>query len=122
MTQVADEVLEVSASGTGTGADGAAPTAVINRRGEVVPFEASRISVALQKAFLATEGQAAGSSARVRELVEEMTATVVETLVRRSLAGTGSSGRPVAVEEVQDQDDLVLMRSGEHAVPRSYIL
>ena len=122
MTQVADEVLEVSPNGTGPDAGGAAPTAVVNRRGEVVPFEASRISVALQKAFLATEGQAAGSSARVRELVEEMTATVVETLVRRSLAHAGSSGRPVAVEEVQDQVELVLMRSGEHAVARSYIL
>lgn len=124
MTQVADEVLEVTTDGS-AGAHGeptAAPTAVINRRGEVVDFDASRITVALQKAFLATEGQAAGSSARVRELVDEMTRTVVETLVRRSLAGSGSSGRPVAVEEVQDQVELVLMRSGEHAVARSYIL
>ncbi|TXR52905.1 ribonucleoside-diphosphate reductase subunit alpha [Quadrisphaera setariae] len=124
MTQVADEVLEVTTDGSasGNGETTEAPTAVINRRGEVVPFDASRISVALQKAFLATEGQAAGSSARVRELVDEMTRTVVETLVRRSLAGSGSSGRPVAVEEVQDQVELVLMRSGEHAVARSYIL
>ncbi|MGQ7297073.1 ribonucleoside-diphosphate reductase subunit alpha [Quadrisphaera sp. KR29] len=124
MTQVADEVLEVTTDGSSDGRGGvaAAPTAVINRRGEVVPFDATRIAVALQKAFLATEGQAAGSSARVRDLVEEMTRTVVDTLVRRSLAGSGSSGRPVAVEEVQDQVELVLMRSGEHAVARSYIL
>ena len=122
MTQVVPDALSVDSSVPEPGDGPSTPTAVINRRGELAPFDATKISVALTKAFLAVEGEAAGSSARVRGLVEEMTDQIIATLVRRSLAEAGSSGRPVSVEEVQDQVELQLMRTGEHAVARAYIL
>jgi ribonucleoside-diphosphate reductase alpha chain len=122
VTQVADDALRVDRSTPDEPTGPPTPTAVITRGGTLAPFDATRITVALQKAFLAVEGDAAGGSARVREVVEQLTDQVVSTLVRRSLAEVGSSGRPVSVEEVQDQVELALMRAGEHQVARSYIL
>ena len=98
------------------------PTGVVTRRGEYAPFDAERIRVAITKAFLEVEGEAAEHSARVHEQVQELTDSVVATLVRNSLAEAGSSGRPVLVEEVQDQVELTLMRAGQFRIARAYIL
>lgn len=43
---------------------------VIRRSGGVTPFDPTKISVALTKAFLALEGQRAAASRRVHEIVE----------------------------------------------------
>ncbi|VCU69498.1 Ribonucleoside-diphosphate reductase 1 subunit alpha [Pigmentiphaga humi] len=90
---------------------------VIRRNGAVVGFEPGKISVALTKAFLAVNGGQGAASARVRELVEGLTKQVVHALVRRQ-----PTGGTVHIEDIQDQVELALMRSGEHDVARAYVL
>jgi ribonucleoside-diphosphate reductase alpha chain len=90
---------------------------VIRRNGSVVPFEPAKISIAVTKAFIAVNGGQGAASARVRELVEQLTANVVNALVRRQ-----PHGGTLHIEDIQDQVELSLMRSGEHDVARSYVL
>jgi ribonucleoside-diphosphate reductase alpha chain len=90
---------------------------VIRRNGAVVRFEPAKISVAMTKAFLAVNGGQGAASARVRELVGELTETVVQALMRRR-----PGGGTFHIEDVQDQVELSLMRSGEHEVARAYVL
>ncbi|GAA4329927.1 ribonucleoside-diphosphate reductase subunit alpha [Pigmentiphaga soli] len=90
---------------------------VIRRNGAVVGFEPGKISIALTKAFLAVNGGQGAASARVRELVEVLTAQVVNALVRRQ-----PGGATFHIEDIQDQVELALMRSGEHDVARAYVL
>jgi ribonucleoside-diphosphate reductase alpha chain len=90
---------------------------IIRRNGAVVGFEPSKIAIAVTKAFLAVNGGQGAASARVRELVEQLTATAVAALMRRQPAGG-----TFHIEDVQDQVELALMRSGEHDVARAYVL
>jgi len=90
---------------------------LLRRNGAVVAFEPSKISVAMTKAFLAVSGGQGAGSARVRELVAQLTEGVVRALIRRHPAGG-----TVHIEDVQDQVELALMRSGEHDVARAYVL
>ena len=90
---------------------------VIKRNGTVVPFDESKIGVAITKAFLAVEGGTAAASSRIRELVTGLAAQVAGTFTRRM-----PSGGTIHIEEIQDQVELALMRSGEHKVARSYVL
>jgi len=90
---------------------------IIRRNGAVVGFEPSKISVAVTKAFLAVEGGQSAASARIRELVAALTDAVVGALVRRQPAGG-----TFHIEDIQDQVELALMRSGEHEVARAYVL
>ena len=90
---------------------------VIKRNGTVVPYSDDKIAVALTKAFLAVEGGTAAASPRIRELVGHLTTQVSGTFKRRF-----PSGGTIHIEEVQDQVELSLMRSGEHKVARDYVL
>jgi ribonucleoside-diphosphate reductase alpha chain len=90
---------------------------IIRRNGAVVGFEPSKISIAVTKAFLAVNGGQGAASARVRELVEQLTSNVVSALVRRQPAGG-----TFHIEDIQDQVELSLMRSGDHDVARAYVL
>src|SRR5881392_55677 len=90
---------------------------IIRRNGAVVGFEPSKISIAMTKAFLAVNGGQGAASARIRELVEQLTDSVVAALVRRQ-----PGGGTFHIEDVQDQVELSLMRSGEHDVARAYVL
>ena len=90
---------------------------VIKRNGTVVPYTDDKIAVALTKAFLAVEGGTAAASPRIRELVATLTNQVSGTFRRRL-----PSGGTLHIEDIQDQVELVLMRSGEHKVARSYVL
>jgi len=51
---------------------------VIRRNGTFSPFDASKISVAITKAFIAVEGTNAAASRRIREAVEALTTQIVE--------------------------------------------
>jgi ribonucleoside-diphosphate reductase alpha chain len=73
------------------------PPQVIRRNGKVSPFDASKISVAMTKAFLAVEGHSAAASRRVHEAVDALTNEVVAALTRRI-----SEGRTFHIEDVQD--------------------
>src|SRR6267378_6139688 len=90
---------------------------IIRRNGAVVGFEPGKISVAVTKAFLAVEGGQSAASARIRDLVSALTDAVVGALVRRQ-----PGGGTVHIEDIQDQVELALMRSGEHEVARAYVL
>ena len=97
----------------------AAPTGVpvIRRNGEIAPFDAAKISYALNRAFLDVEGTDAGASSRVRSVVAELTEAVERALLRHA-----GPDRAVHIEQIQDQVELALMRGGHHAVARSYVL
>ncbi|WP_454621358.1 ribonucleoside-diphosphate reductase subunit alpha [Bradyrhizobium cenepequi] len=97
--------------------DARLPMQVIRRNGTVSQFDAGKISVAMTKAFLAVEGHTAAASRRVHDAVEALTAEVVGALSRRM-----SEGRTFHIEDIQDQVELALMRSGHHKVARSYVL
>jgi ribonucleoside-diphosphate reductase alpha chain len=70
---------------------------IIRRNGAVVGFEPSKISIAVTKAFLAVNGGQGAASARVREMVEQLTGNVVSALVRRQPAGG-----TFHIEDIQD--------------------
>ena len=89
----------------------------IRRNGAVVDFEPSKISVAMSKAFLAVSGQRGLSSARIRDEVAVLTEQVVGALLRRK-----PEGGAIHIEEIQDQVELALMRTGEQKVARSYVI
>ena len=90
---------------------------IIRRNGAVVAFEPGKISVAMTKAFIAVDGGQGAASARVREVVASLTNDVVNALLRRQ----PDSGT-FHIEDIQDQVELALMRSGEHDVARAYVL
>lgn len=90
---------------------------IIKRNGTVVPFDASKIAIAMTKAFLAVEGGTAAASTRVHETVDSLTKQITATFKRRM-----PSGGTIHIEEIQDQVELTLMRSGEQKVARDYVL
>ena len=77
---------------------------VIRRNGAVVGFEPSKIAIAVTKAFLAVNGGQGAASARVRELVEQLTGHVVRALMR-----SRPNGGTFHIEDIQDQVELALM-------------
>ncbi|MEI2418585.1 ribonucleoside-diphosphate reductase subunit alpha [Orrella sp. JC864] len=90
---------------------------IIRRNGSVAGFEPGKISIAITKAFLAVNGGQGAASARVRELVETITGQVVNALLRNR-----PNGGTFHIEDIQDQVELALMRSGEHDAARAYVL
>jgi ribonucleoside-diphosphate reductase alpha chain len=90
---------------------------VIRRNGSFSAFDPTKISVAITKAFVAVEGTGATSSRRIHEAIESLTQRIVETLSRRT-----DPSRAIHIEDIQDQVELALMRSGEHKIARAYVL
>src|SRR5687768_6959587 len=90
---------------------------IIRRNGAVVGFEPGKIAVAMTKAFLAVNGAQGAASARIRTMVADLTENVVNALLRRQ-----PQGGTFHIEDIQDQVELALMRSGEHDVARAYVL
>ena len=90
---------------------------VIKRNGGVVPYDSDKIAVAISKAFLAVEGQQGSNSSRIHDRVEQLTEMVENTFKRRM-----PSGGTIHIEEIQDQVELALMRTGEQKVARSYVI
>jgi ribonucleoside-diphosphate reductase alpha chain len=104
-------------AGPPTSSDSEPGYRVIRRNGAVTPFDPSKITVALTKAFLAVEGGSAAASRRVHEIVEGLARQIVEALARRA-----DHGRAFHIEEIQDQVELALMRGEHHKVARAYVL
>ena len=90
---------------------------VIKRNGSVVPYTQDKIAIAMTKAFLAVEGGNAAASTRVHELVAKLTNQIGATFKRRM-----PSGGTIHIEEIQDQVELTLMRTGEHKIAREYVI
>lgn len=90
---------------------------VIRRNSTITPYEDNKIRIAITKAFLAVEGGQAAASDRIHQTVNDITQQITETFHRR-MPGGGT----MHIEDIQDQVELALMRSGAHKVARSYVL
>lgn len=90
---------------------------VIKRNGKIVPYDNNKIQVAMTKAFLAVEGGQAAASTRIHETVSTLTTLISQAFQRRL-----PTGGTVHIEDIQDQVELALMRSGVHEIARSYVL
>ena len=90
---------------------------VIKRNGAVVPYDDSKITVAITKAYLAVEGGNAAASSRVHDSVAQLSQQISQIFRRRM-----PSGGTIHIEDIQDQVELALMRTGEHKVARSYVI
>ena len=90
---------------------------VVRRNGKVTPYDNSKIEVALTKAFLSVEGGTAAASSRIHDTVKKLATQVSESLFRRM-----PDGGVVHIEDIQDQVELALMRSGERKVARAYVI
>ena len=118
-TPISPSTSKTTASPTATPIEATAPGTlkVIKRNGQVVPFDNSKISVAITKAFLAVEGGTAAASSRIHETVAKLTTQVMGTFERRM-----PSGGTIHIEDIQDQVELALMRAGEHKIARDYVI
>ena len=90
---------------------------VIKRDGTLVEYDQDKIEVALSKGFIDTEGETATQSTSVRAKVKLLAKAVTDIFDRRL-----STGGTVSIEDIQDQVELALMRTGEHKVARDYVL
>ncbi|MGC9235843.1 MAG: ATP cone domain-containing protein, partial [Thiomonas sp.] len=90
---------------------------IIRRNGAVVGFEPGKIAVAMTKAFLAVQGGQGAVSTSMRDTVNALTESVVRALLR-----SRPSGGTFHIEDIQDQVELSLMRTGQHEVARAYVL
>ena len=90
---------------------------VIKRNGAVVGYDESKISVAITKAYLAVEGGNAAASSRIHESVSQLGRQITGIFRRRM-----PSGGTIHIEDIQDQVELALMRTGEHKIARSYVI
>ena len=89
----------------------------IKRNGAVVAYDESKISVAITKAYLAVEGGNAAASSRIHESVAQLASQITDIFRRRM-----PSGGTIHIEDIQDQVELALMRTGEHKIARSYVI
>jgi len=90
---------------------------VLRRNGDVTNFDSLKIKVAIQKAFIASEGQSAAYADHVVDAVEQLTNQVVESLKRQY-----SSNASIHIEDIQDKVEQALMSKNHHAIARLYIL
>ena len=105
-TPISPSTSKTTASPTATPIEATAPGTlkVIKRNGQVVPFDNSKISVAITKAFLAVEGGTAAASSRIHETVAKLTTQVMGTFERRM-----PSGGTIHIEDIQDQVELLML-------------
>ncbi|TVZ37958.1 ribonucleoside-diphosphate reductase alpha chain [Alteromonadaceae bacterium 2753L.S.0a.02] len=123
--QTTDSQTHTSSSVPPTSATSSTPVAntapgqlrVIKRNGTLVPYTDDKIAIAMTKAFLAVEGGTAAASSRIHETVSNLTQQISATFKRRM-----PSGGTIHIEEIQDQVELTLMRTGEHKVARDYVI
>jgi ribonucleoside-diphosphate reductase alpha chain len=101
------------------------PVLTVRRRdGSVVAFDRTRIERAIASAFLRDakgEPRHVGGNELLpaeRDKVERFTEQVVYAVSRRPDAAQ----HPIDIEDIQDQVELALMRYGEHAIARDYVL
>ncbi|MCD6046179.1 MAG: ribonucleoside-diphosphate reductase subunit alpha [Gammaproteobacteria bacterium] len=90
---------------------------VIRRNGKVVPYDPSKLAVAITKAFLATSGPNSPSSESIHAKVTLLVQEIDERLKRRLTADA-----IIHIEDIQDQVELALMRSEERKVLSAYVL
>ena len=95
---------------------------IIKRDGNAVSFDASKIIEAVKKAFLFdADGttRAGANSVAARQQIDAIGAAAVSAILIKAEREGASA---VRIEDVQDQVELALMRSGEHAVARDFVI
>ncbi|MBE9561392.1 MAG: ribonucleoside-diphosphate reductase, partial [Proteobacteria bacterium] len=90
---------------------------VIRRNGQLTTFDVQRIVVALNRAFLAVEGDSASNSSRIQDSVILLTQQVIKGISRRL-----HEEKTVHIEDIQDQAELALMRDGYQKIARAYVI
>src|SRR3990167_5936659 len=90
---------------------------VISRKGELMTYDDTRISVAIKKAYIAVEGDVAENSKRIQEIAAKLTQNISDCFNRRYF-----TGGTIHIEAIQDQVELELMRAGERDVASAYVL
>ncbi|HOX55293.1 MAG TPA: ribonucleoside triphosphate reductase [Candidatus Paceibacterota bacterium] len=92
---------------------------VRKRDGRVVPFEESRILLAIEAAFKADAGLAAAQAlpADAQAAALRITSEVVQAVVSRA-----ARGEALGIESIQDLVEAHLMEAGQHQVAKGYIL
>src|ERR1700741_4580177 len=75
----------------------------IRRNGSVGPFQPEKITLALTKAFLAVEGGQGAASARIRDICQQLTESVIKALMRSQ-----PNGGMFHIEDIQDHVELAL--------------
>ena len=63
------------------------------------------------------EGGTAAASSRIHESVAQLSSQITDIFKRRM-----PSGGTIHIEDIQDQVELALMRTGEHKIARSYVI
>ena len=116
-TSAAPQTTTAAMTSAGLQATAPGQLRIIKRNGTVASYDESKITVAITKAFLAVEGGTAAASTRIHETVEKLSQQVSAIFKRRM-----PSGGTLHIEDVQDQVELALMRSGDHKVARDYVL
>ena len=95
---------------------------ILKRNGVAVAFDAAKITAAVKKAFLFDDrgnARAGSNTESVRQQIDRVgQAAATAVLAKAQREGVIS----VRIEDVQDRVELELMRSGEHAVARDYVL
>ncbi len=90
---------------------------VLRRNGDVTNFNADKIKIAIQKAFIAHEGTNAINYAHVIIAVDKLTQQVLIRLQQQY-----PSNATIHIENIQDIVEQTLMSNGHHAILRLYIL
>ena len=97
---------------------------VRRRDGSIVAFERSRIEHALARAFL-RDANGRPREACDDELLpaeQEKIARFTEQVIHAVSRRPDAARHPIDIEDIQDQVELALMRSGEHEIARDYVL
>lgn len=89
----------------------------IKRNGKVLRYDDTKIKIAITKAFIAEEGANAAASDRIHQQIDSITQHITQTFTRRL-----PTGGTIHIEDIQDQVELELMRSGHYKVARGYVL
>ena len=90
---------------------------VVNRVGQVVNFNPSKIAIAITKSYIAVHGVESLNSTGARDEINKLTNIIVVTLQNRY-----SNGGSIFIEDIQDQVELALMRNGQYEVAKKYVL
>jgi ribonucleoside-diphosphate reductase alpha chain len=97
------------------------PRQVLKRGGHVVPYNSEKIRAALVAAYLKDENGNPWIAGRT--VLSDSDYEKVQSLVAQvELALNRCQTNSIRIEDIQDQVELALMRSGEHKVARAYVL
>lgn len=90
---------------------------IVRRGGEVAVFNASKIMLAIAKAYVATHGTNSLTGTAAREQITKITNAALD-----SIKQSQPTGGSISLESIQDKVEIAIMRNGEYDVARAYII